>query len=262
MNYRLLLGLAGISFILASCSVKEDRGPCPCRLDIDVSDCVRYTDKLAVSGWGAGKDRLFHDRISLSDFPDVYSKKIDKGELIICAWSGVKDMSFKNDVLIIPEGCQCDSIRAYRGEVVDAWGETAEDEVFLHKQFATIHFQMDSLSLEAGEVLLRVVGNVNGMELPSLLPRKGAFRCFAAPRGCEMQSANVPRQADDSLVLEIYLDGILFQELKIGEMISEAGYSWEREDLEDIYLSIGLFSSMTLTVSISGWDTERTVRMI
>ena len=262
MKYKILLNLAGLSLIMASCSIKEDRGPCPCRLDIDVSDCVRYSDRISISGWDEMQGRLFLDKVSLSDYPDVYSKKIDKGTLKLCAYSGIRSMSLKNNILTIQEGFQCDSILAYTSDLIEAYGDTAEDAIILHKQFACIHIQVDSLTRNTGEILCRAVGNVNGMEVPSLTPKNGSFKCFATPDGQGAQTVNVPRQIDDSLILEVYVNGVLSKDLKIGEMISGSGYSWLREDLDDIFLSINLFSGTSVTVSISGWETERITYMI
>jgi hypothetical protein len=41
-----------------------------------------------------------------------------------------------------------------------------------------------------------------------------------------------------------------------GELIANSGYSWEREDLEDIYLALNLLTPGQASVGVRGWDTE------
>ena len=72
-----------------------------------------------------------------------------------------------------------------------------------------------------------------------------------------IRSLIVPRQNDDGLTLEIYKDGVLYGTLSIGEEIRNSGYSWEDEDLRDIYLTISLFSSSGISVDVNGWDAVR-----
>ena len=65
-----------------------------------------------------------------------------------------------------------------------------------------------------------------------------------------------PRQLDDSLELEVYLNGVLTRTVRIGELIANSGYSWTKEDLDDIYISLGLFTNRSVAVRVNGWNTE------
>ena len=47
----------------AACSVKEDRGPCPCYLQVSFSDPA---GEAQILGWRDG-DRLFRERVSIED---------------------------------------------------------------------------------------------------------------------------------------------------------------------------------------------------
>lgn len=252
---RLFLTALLMAALSSSCSVKEDRDPCPCVLDIFLEDSGDHADRLAVSAWD-GTGRLFLDRIDTDKYPDIYQKKVPKGFLNVCAYGGVQNMALKSEKLIIPEGFQCDPIWAYRGDTVDATGETAEDHVTLHKQYAVIHIRLDSLGRDTGGAVLRAVGTANGFDISTLKPVKGPFHSFTSLDGEMHHTVTVPRQFDGSLELEVYLEGVLSRVVLLGELILNAGYSWEREDLEDIYISLGLFSSGRITISVNGWDTE------
>ena len=165
-------------------------------------------------------------------------------------------MSLKGDRLIIPDGRECDRIWAFRGGTVDATGEYAEEHITLHKQYAAVHIRLDTLTRQAGDVRMRAVGTSNGFDIATLEPSRGGFHCFAGLDADLDYVFTVPRQHDDSLELEVFLDGVLTRTVKIGELIANAGYSWTREDLDDIYISLSLFTSRTAAVSVKGWDTE------
>lgn len=241
---------------MASCTVKEDRGPCPCVLDIYLENSGDFSDRLAVSGWNDGSERLFLDRIAPQQYPGLYSKKVDKGFIHVSAYCGNDTMTLKGDKLTIPEGKPCDHVWAYRGGKINATGETAEDHIILHKQYAVIHVKIGVAGMEGTDVVVRAKGKANGFDISSLEPCRGDFHCFATLDSEMNHIICVPRQYDDSLELEVFLDGILSRSVRAGELIANSGYSWDREDLEDIYLSLNLFTPGQASIGVRGWDTE------
>ena len=241
---------------MASCTVKEDRGPCPCVLDIYLENSGDFTDRLSVSGWSGSSDRLFLDRISPDQYPGMYSKKVDKGFLHVSAYCGNDGMTLKGDKLTIPEGKQCDPVWAYKGGSIDATGESAEDHIVLHKQFAVMHIRVEAAGRENADIIVRARGKANGFDISTLDPCRGDFNCFASLDGDMNHIISVPRQYDDSLELEVFLDGILSRTVRAGVLIANSGYSWDSEDLEDIYLSINLLTPEQASIGVRGWDTE------
>lgn len=257
MKINCFLTRLSVILTLTSCTIKEDRDPCPCRLNIIVDGAASLSDRLSVSGWSDNGERLFHDRIKVADYPDGYAKKVKKGFLKVCAVGGIESMTVKDGSLYIPTGKECDGIWAYSGGMVDATGDDAEDKVVLHKNHTRIYFQLDSLTLEKGDVILRLVGNVSGVEMPSLKPVHGDFNCFATMDAEGYHTATVPRQNDDSMILEVFINGILTRTVRIGEIIVNSGYSWVKEDLDDLFLSISIFSGTEVSISINDWMTDR-----
>ncbi|MDO5442102.1 MAG: hypothetical protein Q4G10_00360 [Bacteroidia bacterium] len=243
-------------FSLCSCSIKEDRGPCPCHLNVNIKECSAYTDRIMLSAWRDGNANLFTDKIKLKDYPEVYTRKVEKGPLYVCAFSGYGDMVIKNNTLIIPEGEECPEVMAFRGDMLDASGESADETVILHKQFAKVFFITDDLTESIGDIIFRAVGTANGFDISAMKPCKGSFNAIAVRDMDGIRSLRVPRQVDDDLKLEIYVDGVLYGNVDIGEEIRLSGYSWEDKDLCDIYLTVSLFSSYDISVNVKKWDTE------
>lgn len=256
MKAAMIISHVILALAMVSCTVKEDRGPCPCILDIYLEDSGEYADKVVVSGWNEQSSRLFLDRIDPAMYPLSYPKKVDKGTLHLCAYGGNGSMTLKGDKLIIPEGSQCDPVWAFRSAPIDASDETAEAHVTMHKQYAVIHIRVDLPDNMDQDVTLKAVGTSNGFDISTLSPSRGPFHCLALPDGDSFHEVMVPRQHDDSLVLEVYLDGSLSRQVEVGSMIADTGYSWGREDLEDIYLTLSLFTPGEAGISVSGWDTD------
>lgn len=246
-----------VAVLLQSCTIKEDRGPCPCHLSVDISSCSDHTERIMLSAWRYGPENLFTDKIKLRDYQGIYTRKVDKGSLYVCAFSGYESMVIKNGIAVIPQGEDCPEVMAFKGGMLDASGDSAEEKITLHKQYSRIRFLTDELTESMGDLIFRVTGNVNGFDLSTLTPVKGSFSAFALEDQDGIRSLRVPRQNDDNLTLEIYRDGVLYATVGIGEKIRESGYSWEDGDLRDIYLTISLFSSSGLSVDINGWDAVR-----
>ena len=257
MFERLSLSAILICTLLCSCTVKEDRGPCPCLLNLFLEDSADYSDKLTVSGWDMNSERLFHDKILHKGHPDLYSRKVKKGFLTVSAFCGAESMAVKDDCLVIPEGKNGDRLWAFAGGPVDARGENAEEHIFLHKQYADVHIRVDELSREAGDIIIRATSNTDGLSLLTLKPRAGSFKCYVPQENESEWSFTVPRQRDESLELEVYLNGVLRKKVSVGELIRINGYSWSKTDLDDIYISINLVSDSPVQIAITGWDTEK-----
>lgn len=253
---RISTAIIALCVLFCSCTVLEDRGPCPCHLNIYLGNSAEHTDKLSVSGWSTDSKRLFYDKINPAEFPDYYTKKVQKGYITVSAFCGNVTTVLKNDMLLIPSGKQGDRIWAYSGDPVNAEGETAEDHIVLHKQYADIHIRINDLQEREEVLVLRAIGNTEGISVLSLRPEKGRFSCFVEKNGDGHWILTVPRQYDSSLKLELLLNGLLKRTVPIGELIKNSGYSWSEEDLADIYISISPFNKSNIEISIKGWDIE------
>ncbi|MBQ2875254.1 MAG: hypothetical protein IJE85_08150, partial [Bacteroidales bacterium] len=65
----------------------------------------------------------------------------------------------------------------------------------------------------------------------------------------------LPRQIDDSLVMELDNDTGILTRFALGEYIAESGYDWNAPDLEDIVIDLD-FAVTHLTLVIQGWEKE------
>ena len=262
--WRLLIAV----LVAVSCTVKEDRGFCP-------AWCVVYSDGYMAEGCCGeficnvatlGKGILEY---GAKDF-DSFEKK---GELVlevprneqvyVDVLCGVKEMELNGSVLAIPMGFGCDSIYAGHGSVFIP-GEEGETALPLNKDFAVLSIKVKG-DVPAGEYpfSFRIIGNVDGYELPGGTPHAGSFDYSPVEEEGLSFRAVIPRQMDDSLMLEIYHkdDASLLTRLNLGELVRDKGYDWTLPDLRDMALSVDL-SEAGFNVEVGEWEISETVSII
>lgn len=246
MKTRLLL-LASVLCIL-SCSVKEDRMPCPCLLRLDFGIAARYARDYSVKGWGFGKS-LFGESIHTDDWPDGWTVRVPKGEMEYCACSGLTYCVMKGNAVIVPEGHFFDEVWACHRQLTLSEEETV-DRVIPHKQWAEVTVLMKNIP--DGELTTEVTGNSVGFYLADLTPAEGPFRAVISNEGRGTVSFNIPRQDDNDLIMTLSCDGVPVKTYELGRMIAETGYDWHAEDLDDIYLGMD-YNKLEMEIGIEPW---------
>ena len=161
-----------------ACSIKEDRGPCPCYLQVSFTD-PDAAGEAELLGWR--DDRLFRDRIRIEEARPAWTKPVPKGMLTVSACTGYREAFAEGRHMRIPPGFEADSLYAWAGEV-DATGDMAHASVTFRKQFATVFLDIRK---SAGK-LLRV-------RPPGLLVRRGEVPVHSdSPRGREHRHLPCP----------------------------------------------------------------------
>ena len=234
--------------ILSSCSVKEDRDVCPCWLQIDLSTCSHYTDRVSLKGW-SGERVVFGVHVPGEDFTQVHEEEVPRGMVHYCAHTDPGASSISGMKVLVREGEQAPRLYAYRADV-PAYGETVTDRVSLHKQFATVAVKIVNADDGFG---VTVRGNWAGLDLETLAPVDAPF--LYVPQRTEegLWLFRMLRQGDDSLVLDITdRDGHTLP-YDLGGMIRSTGYDWRATDLDDIILGVDYVRG-EVTVSVVPWE--------
>jgi len=193
---------------------------------------------------------------SLSDGNEVYCREMPRGLIGYGAWIGTS-LSTKATALalVIPEGEQADSIMAYSREL-DARCESIRDTVHLSKQYCSITMRFSEGSLMGGEdATVKVKGHWNGWTLGDWSPVKGAFSCAAERISPLEWRVTVPRQGDDSLVIEVCSE-VASGTLPLGEYLSAAAYDWSAVNLADVRIDVD-WSAWRISITIEEWRDGR-----
>lgn len=289
-KFLVLLSVLQPFFTCPGCSVKEDRDLCPCTLMLEFprEDAERLQDGVTVCMRGYSDDgfslcdTLLAGQAASDGSPDTvldkgsYSYVVPKGDIDLAVAYSADGLTGKLNSsgrwIEIDEGRPCPSIWTCC-EKVSARADRVTVPVRLHKNFCRIDIQVRDVDGEEFPFKLGVRGNVNGYGLDGK-PARGAFICDAersetasAGSGTESDgdgsgtasestgygyAVTVPRQTDDSLILEIVTDDGVAKSFAIGNYIAASGYDWTSADLKDICLEID-YARTVISFTIDKW---------
>ena len=245
--------LTAVALMACACSVKEDRGDCPCWLKV-IIDPFPGSGAI-ISAW---EDRQVLQDLVEQDPGDSYEATVPRGIASVTCFRNTRGMDYRNGTILIAMGNEADSLYAHH-TTVDCTGEEATDRVTLNKQFATVYmtFAADEGDDTPFPYDITVRGHVDGMDMSTLEPHAGDFEMSPARAGARLWQFRLPRQKDASLTIDLYRkeDGQKADTLPLGQYIEESGFDWNAESLEDIAVTVD-FAKMGLEVRVTEWDAD------
>lgn len=249
LSNRLLVLSVGM-LIFAGCSVKEDRTDCPCRLMLDFSEVDPSVVKSAAFHLSASDGFIFTGTLDSSSFSDEVVIDVPRTQIKVVAWCGAGNY-LSDGGMTIPYGEDCPPVYMHISDV-EASGESVCEVVVMRKNHCRMRINVIGEENEVIDLTLR--GNVNGYGSDGQ-PSEGRFVYRSAPDASGEMSAVLPRQVDDTLVLEVDDGTGLSKSFAIGEYIASSGYDWSSPDLHDIIIDID-FAITHVSLTIMGWDKE------
>lgn len=263
MYYRksFIISLAA-AMAVCSCSIKEDRWPCPCWLvfqsagETPLPESGAFTVTVFPEGSSIEEKTAQVSWQSLQD--NTYDVSVSKGYKVINSIMGISKQTLSGSDVIISEGMQADSLYSFSSRV-ECLGEEAMVPVRMDKQYATVFLRMENDS-DSYPFDLRVRGEVNGMSLLTLEPHFGRFSLDCTPfAGGNEFRFRLPRQKDGSLVLELREKGMEpgsspLETIPLGQYIIESGFDWTKASLDDIYIGVD-YARAGIRITVGDWET-------
>lgn len=244
--------ISAVCLILClSCSVKEDRMDCPCRLVLDLSANDTASVGSAVLLVNASEDFVYSDVVEAGEFDEECVVLVPRGTVDVLAYSCDDGYVSGKEGLVIPYGEDCPEVYMHFLSV-EAVQEEVRADVVLRKNYcnATICVATD----DEFPYRLSLHGNVMGYGMDSS-PAVGDFMYEFELDGDRTGMASLPRQMDTSLKLEVCSGAEVLKVFALGEYIAAVGYDWASDDLEDITLTLD-YSLTGITISVGEWDEE------
>lgn len=236
----------------ASCSVREDRGECPCWLEVFCAGCPE--DGLFFSA-DAPDGRTSDWHFVRTDFSPSATVTVARRRQVWCSWADGHGIEVDGRIYRIDAGRQCDSLYSWHGGK-DCRCESQKDTIVLHKQFCTVFLTLSNPGKGDYPFEIEVRGNSAGLDLISGIAVDGRFR-FRPRIEQDRCSFRLPRQCPGSeLTLAFYRDGEFLSAADLGNAMLESGYDWEDIDLEDVRLDIQ-YSRLTGVIKIEDWEDGR-----
>ncbi len=266
-----LLAVLQLLITCPSCSVKENRDACPCRLELEFSgeDAMRCREGiiltlLGVSG--AAEGYALRDTVVDETAEDkvVWVSDVPKGKMIVASvWPD--DIRLEPDIhtwqmVSITAGKDCPMLWTCCKEI-SLEKESVRQNMTLSKNYCHLILRVEDTSGEPFPFRMEVRGNVCGYNLDGTL-QSGKFVAEVKNVGdADEQSdsgtvegyINLPRQNDNSLCLDIISEDEKVRTFALGNYIEDSGYDWSSENLKDITMTID-YARTSICFHIGTWE--------
>lgn len=251
MKLSEVLAIGCLVLLGASCSVKESREGCPCRLVLDMSEVdtsvVKYAELLVSASGGF----LIRDTIRAGEFESGYIADVPREYVGVGVYFGASGLVDDQGRLSIEYGEDCPPVFMH-SSFVKADGEIVMENVLMRKNHCimTIHVETDQVF----PFRLEAKGNIDGYDSAGA-PSEGKFMYAMHTDMSGTCRLLLPRQTDESLVLEIHDETGVRKSFALGEYVAASGYDWQEEDLRDITVSMD-YSLTHMVIHVAGWRDE------
>lgn len=227
---------------IQACTVKEDRSPCPSLLIVDTEELNESLSPHVIHIWS---DRLFHqyEKIIPEDYPHEWTIETRRAINTLAAVCGLDKTEVEDRCVTIHRGQESDRIWTHHS-LVDCTGEYGHDTLRMHKQYCVLTIDMldypeDATDWSQFNATPEIHGSCSGFRLDEGTPAHGDFLANARYVGNGMFQVILPRQyPKDDLILRLIQDGVSIGSVDIGIVLEQAGYNWEKEDLDDAFIII------------------------
>jgi len=234
--------------LCTACSIKEDREACPCYLTV-----VRQDSETGLRGelywYLAAGDYSIGGKIEEGE-REVCDIEVPREVLRLIAVSGIPGGLSINGELRIGEGNDFPPVYYYKTDV-DARCNSLRDTIHLHKNYCNVSICGDI----SQSFTYMLAGPSCGFDWEGNI-LQGSFRAPFREEGNAL-CCRIPRQADNSLRLEVYQGPEMARSFPIGEIMAQSGYDWGAEDLEDIEISLD-YTDTQVTFTVNGWQHQLT----
>ena len=237
-------------FLLASCSVKEDRTSCPCALVLELSSLPASPVVLGAAGEGFSCTEVVHsDTLLVLPVPKT-------SELDISAVGGA--LAEGDGSIRIPEGEEAPPLYLFHA-TVSTVAEQVTVPVLLRKEFCRLELIFTGPSGYGPPFEVEVEGSFCGW-LPDGRPAPGLFSHRLLPGSDGHAALRLPRQGDDSLLMHIVFSDQVVRTFALGYYIGASGYDWTDPDLEDLTLHVDI-SVTSVTISTDLWEITQEIEL-
>lgn len=238
--------LTGI-LLLSSCTIREDRTACPCRLELDLSGFAPISSQVSVAFWEGANTRMED-----AGTAELFVRTLAKDTFDASVWCNVREGMLSGSRLVIPQGAQPDSLQVFRTRL-SCTGETCTATAVPHRQHARITMKV---RMEAGiryPYDFYAETDYCGIDLRDLSPIRGDLVFPIRQTEEDTYVFDLLRHGPDTQVrIAVHDKTEQIDELPLYEWLRTVGYDWEAPDLEDLTLYLD-YVDHTIRIIISNW---------
>ncbi len=235
-----------------ACSVKADRAECPLLLHLSVDGGDE--DNMLAYLVREGEPPCLLGSLTRMDGRAECDFEIPRGKSALAVFSGIHSCSVEESGVVADSIGTMDDVFAFSADL-DSDSELICCRGTLHRQTAFLHLRVVESSEKDYPFEIGLRSNSLGISFEGLAPISGDFLCRIHPLIGEDYRVCLPRQRDDSLVMEFFekTKATAVDSIPLGELIAESGYDWTAVDLGDIFVDID-FRDISVSVNVLPWD--------
>lgn len=243
-----------VTFISISCSVKEMREACPCRVGLDFTKLLPQAapggEIIATITAENGKvlyKRPFGTDTCSPRYEILLPKEVYTASALLS--SGEAVWIEEESGIRLREGFQADSLYG-QATALDARDEEAEYVPQPLKQFATLFIKFGAPVLDLGVEVSLPASFIETSGLSAAASPFSIRRIFSGESG----SLRLPRQTGRNIVATFF-DGEANRPLAkvdLEPLLKRIGYDFNAPELADIYLTVD-FAAGRATIEVEGW---------
>lgn len=253
---KTILHVLSLCLLAVSCStIIEDRGECPCYLNVEVSSRYDLYD-----GPGSAWCNVFGDRnslVALSEVVDVNSRDTTL-TYVIAPRQPVS-------VIVSSTPVRSGSIVADRdSDFHDVWvtrrdadcnaEETTVRIDQLNKQFCALTITLEKGTRNKIPITgVDVTADYNGIQVPSMRPNVGRFHYATDFDEGDRATVCLPRQGGYGLTLIVKIDGSTKDvPIDLYGIMASTDYAWNEDNLRDFQIEISV-DEFGIGAGVRGW---------
>ena len=265
-KYHFIRAVFGCLLLAAGigCTVREDRQPCPCYLDLDYRELLAAPppadSAVRVDVVLYDPDCCWKAQHALDLCPEMEEVSVDKAELQVVALVHDKpwrDHLTQSTCIRYEPGNEMEALYSH-SERVDCTGEEASCVIRPHKQFSTLTFTDEEEGALCRRYNMVVRGTTCGFDAADFSAIDGEYLyTIQEDDGSGHIRVRIPRQKRGDLLLEFWEKDrhrLLFT-CPVGVYLFAAGYDPDAEDLPDFSLRID-FRTALLYLRVASWKDE------
>lgn len=243
-----------VTFISVSCSVKEMREACPCRVGLDFSELLPVAspeEEIVATVTGDDGKTVYRRRFGTDTCDSRYEILLPKGLYTSAALlsSGEAVWMQEEEGIRLREGFQADSLYGQAASL-DAMDEEAGFIPKPLKQFATLFILFPT---PVSNLRVEMTMPSSFINTGDLSARESPFAESSIING-ESGSLRLPRQTGRDISITFFDGGSArpLAAVDLAPLLQKNGYDFNAPELADIYLTMD-FGTGKATIEVEGW---------
>lgn len=253
--YILILSFIACAMSLLSCgSIIEDRGECPCFLDVALlrqSGEIFTEDKAWCSTWEGEANATKTVFATVVGNDGLQTFDVPRCSVMSVVVSNLEPEGSRLATIV---GNQMTRLYVSRRDV-NCSGDLAQVTFdSFEKRFVTVKFRLNDAAMPYREQLtVTLDGPYDGLSLPSMTAHHGTFNCTSGFGENGETALRIPPQGGPGLKASIRYGNNPPALFDLYRTMSDAGFDWKCDNLDDFETVVGL-NSVTGIIETTDWN--------